>query len=86
MGNGEDIKSACRQEGVPPSTFRTWAARDVGGIAEQFERAQGILALFREDEMSGVVEAGGRRARRQMAWRMAFADRWLPKRLRPGGK
>lgn len=83
MEEGQDIRSASRAEGIAVSTFRGWAARDVGGIAESFERAQGVLALFRQCEAEQIAEAGGRE--KEIRWRLAFADRWLPRHLRPGG-
>ena len=83
MMDGQDVNSSCRAEGVKAGTFRSWAQRDVGGLYADYARAQALLALFRDEEIGELIQAGGRGARRQAKWRERFVSEWLPGHLQP---
>ena len=81
MREGQSVKSASRAEGVNPRTFTGWCEADLCGLWSEYRRAQAILALIREDEAWAIAEVGG--AEREIKWRLAFAERWLPQHLQP---
>lgn len=85
MREGEGLAPAARAECVAPSTFRRWVDIDpTGELRSIFERAQAIRALLLQDEISILIEAGGRDTQRQIRWRQKFIDDWLPMHLQPG--
>ena len=55
LANGETLRSICREEGVPESSFRTWVQSDRDGLAARYAQARALQIDCLADEVLTVA-------------------------------
>ena len=81
LSNGDTLRSICRDEGIPESSFRTWVHTDRDGLGARYARARALQIDCLADEVLTVAY----RSDLDPAERRVITEnlRWLLSKLRP---